>query len=299
MGKNPSIYADLGPNAANDVPMTPLSFIERAAQVYPDHPAMIHRGETRSWSEEYARCRRLAHALAKRGIGAQDTVSIFAHNCPAHVEVYFGVPMAGAVISALNTRLDAAMLAFMLEHSETKLLFTDRQLAPVMKDALSRMKTKPIVIDIDESDGERLGEMDYEAFLKTVSPTTHGNGLPTNGRRSRSTILPAPRATPKGVVYHHRGAYLNAIGNALVWNMPSHPVYLWTLPMFHASGWCFHWTVAAMSGVNVVLRKVDAADIFALIERHGVTHFTAAPIVLNLLVHAPDEVKKSFGRTSA
>lgn len=296
-----SVYTEhLGKTAANYVPLTPLHFIERAAQVYPNHPAMIHLGVTRTWSQHYARCRQLASALARKNIGREDTVSIIAHNCPAHMEVYFGVPMVGAVISALNTRLDATMIAFMLEHSETKLLFVDRQLSGVVKAALSKMKTKPIVIDIDDpayqGEGELIGALEYEDFIATGDPEFVWTPPQDEWAPIALNYTSGTTGDPKGVVYHHRGAYLNAIGNALVWNMRTHPRYLWTLPMFHASGWCFHWTMAVMAGVNICLRKVDAADIFALIEQQGVTHFTAAPIVLNMLINAPDAVKKKFGR---
>ncbi len=301
MVKKPSIYTQhLGKTPANYVPLSPLGFIERAAQVYPDHTAMIHLDTRRTWRKQYARCRQLASALAKQGIGKEDTVSILAHNCPAHFEVYYGVPMVGAVISALNTRLDAAMIAFMLEHSATKLLFIDRQLAPLVKDALMNMKTKPIIIDIDDpaytGPGERIGNIEYEEFIAQGDPEFAWTLPEDEWAPIALNYTSGTTGDPKGVVYHHRGAYLNAIGNALIWNMQTHPVYLWTLPMFHASGWCFHWTTAAMSGTNVILRRVDAADIFALIENHGVTHFTAAPVVLNTLINAPAQVQKKYGR---
>jgi len=235
-----------------------------------------------------------------RGIGREDTVSIMAHNTPAHFEVYFGVPMVGAVISALNTRLDAKMIAFMLEHSETKLLLVDLQFSPVIKEALAIMKNKPIVVDIDDAlytgDKTPLGEIEYEAFIAAGDPEFVWQPPEDEWAPIALNYTSGTTGDPKGVVYHHRGAYLNAIGNALVWNMQTHPVYLWTLPMFHASGWCFHWTITAMAGTHVCLRKVDAADIFSLIEKHGITHFTAAPIVLNFLINAPTEVKKKYGR---
>jgi len=299
MKKAKSIYQEhLDACAANYVPLSPLGFIERSAQVYPEHTALIHGKTRRNWQQEYTRCRQLASALVKVGIGQEDTVSIMAHNCPAHFEVYFGVPMAGAVISALNTRLDAKMVAFMLEHSETKLLFADRQFHRIIKEALALMKTKPIVIDIDDTLCQEptapISDQEYEAFIATGDPEFAWQ-LPENEWAPIAlNYTSGTTGDPKGVVYHHRGAYLNAIGNALVWNMQTHPVYLWTLPMFHASGWCFHWTITAMAGTHVCLRKVDAKEIFALIEEHGVTHFTAAPVVLNFLIHAPAEVKKKY-----
>jgi fatty-acyl-CoA synthase len=296
-----SIYADLVRNAANCMPLSPLGFIERSAQVYPNHIAVIHGERHFTWAQTCARCRRLASALLRKGIKRGDTVSIMAHNTPAHMEVYFGVPMAGAVISALNTRLDAKMIAFMLEHSETKLLLTDRQLSPVMKEALALMKNRPMVIDIDdhlyEGPGEQLGEMEYEAFLQTGDADYTWEWPKDEWEPIALNYTSGTTGDPKGVVYNHRGAYLNSIGNALVWNMQAHPNYLWTLPMFHASGWCFHWTVTMLAGTHVMLRKVDAGDIFRLIGKHDVTHFTAAPIVLNILLNAPAEVKQKFDRT--
>lgn len=296
-----SVYSEhLGPCAANNVPLTPLGFLERTAQVYPDRIAMIHGKTKRTWREQYARCRQLASVLAKRGIGKEDTVSIMAHNCPAHFEVYFGVPMVGAVISALNTRLDAKMIAFMLEHSETRLLFADREFHKVIKEALSLMKNPPPVIDIDDPmckvACEPIGTEEYEQFIAGGYAGFEWQWPEDEWAPLALNYTSGTTGDPKGVVYHHRGAHLNSIGNALVWNMQTHPIYLWTLPMFHASGWCFHWTITAMAGTHVCLRKVDAAEIFALIEDHGVTHFTAAPVVLNFLINAPAEVKKKYDR---
>ena len=301
MTKGKSIYREhLSPCAANHVALSPLGFMERSALVYPDRIALIHGKTRRTWREEYARCRQLASTLQKCGIRQEDTVSILAHNCPAHFEVYFGVPMAGAVISALNTRLDAPTLAFMLEHSETKLLFADRQFHRTIKEALALVKTKPTVIDIIDplchEPVDPIGAEEYESFIAGGDPEFSWQLPEDEWAPIALNYTSGTTGNPKGVVYHHRGAYLNAIGNALVWNMQTHPVYLWTLPMFHASGWCFHWTVTAMAGTHVCLRKVDAKEIFALIEEHGVTHFTAAPVVLNFLIHAPPEVKKQYKR---
>jgi fatty-acyl-CoA synthase len=251
----------------------------------------------------YRRCRQLASALKKRGIGAGDTVSIMAPNVPAHYEVYFGVPMAGAVISGLNTRLDAPAIAHMLAHSHTKLLIADRQFSHIIKPALALMDAamRPAVIDIDDplcSDGELLGDKNYEQLLDEGDPNYLWELPKDEWNALALNYTSGTTGDPKGVVYHHRGAYLNAIGNALAFNsMPSHPVYLWTLPMFHASGWCFPWTIAALAGTNICLRKVEAAAVFDAIEKYGVTHFTAAPVVLNMLINAPENVKKRPART--
>lgn len=290
----------LDKNAANHLPLTPLGFMERSAMVFPDHPAVIHGERMFTWAQTYARCRQLAHALSKRGIGRGDTVSIIATNVPAHFEVYFGVPMAGAVINGLNTRLDAPTIAHMLTHSETKLLLVDRLFSGVISAALAQMEKKPTVIHIDdvmESAGELIGEKDYEDLLAEGSPDFAWLWPEDEWDALSLNYTSGTTGNPKGVVYHHRGAYLNALGNVLAFNsMPAHPVYLWTLPMFHASGWCFPWAVTAAAGTHVCLRKVDPAKIFELIEKHRVTHFTAAPVVLNMLIHAPDAVKRRYGR---
>lgn len=288
-------------NAANFVPLTPLGLLEHTAEVYPGRTAVIH-GETKyTWGETYARCRRLAHALAKRGIGRHDTVSILAPNVPAYIEAYYGVPMAGGVLNVLNTRLDAPMLAFMLDHSETKILFVDRQYSAVIAAALEKMKTRPVIVDIDDplytGAGARLGAIEYEELLKEGDPAYKWAWPESEADPITLNYTSGTTGDPKGVVYHHRGAFLNAFGNAYVWNMQRHPVYLWTLPAFHASGWCFPWTVTALAGTHVCLRKVVAKDIFDLIEKHDVTHMSAAPIVVNTMIHAPEHEKKAFGRT--
>lgn len=300
MLNNNNIYDwNLPKNAANHVPLTPLQFLERTAQVYPDRTSIIHGDKQFTWRETYARCRKLASALAKRGIGKGDTVAIMANNTPEHIEVHYGVPMSGAVITGFNTRLDAAMLAFMIVHSETKLLIIDRQYADVMEEALDVLDNKPIVIDIDDPSfegGKLLGEKDYEALLAEGDADYAWQWPEDEWDAISMNYTSGTTGDPKGVVYHHRGAFLNAMGNTSVWNMTHHPVFLWTLPMFHASGWCFHWTITAMAGTHVCLRKVTAEAIFDMIERHGIDYFTGAPVVLNMLIHAPDAIKRDFGR---
>lgn len=286
--------ADLGRNAANYEPLWPVTFLARAAATWPKRIAIRHGSITRTWAETHARCRRLASALAKAGIKRGDTVALMAPNIPAAYEAAFGVPMAGAVLNAMNIRLDADTIAFMLDHGETKLLLTDTEFAPVIEKAIAKAKRKPIVIDIADPEGpggKRLGKTEYEAFVAggdvdfvPLKPRDEWDALALN-------YTSGTTGDPKGVVYHHRGAYLNAVGNVLVWNLAHHPVYLWTLPMFHCNGWCFPWTIAAMAGTNVCLRKIDAAHIFAAIEREGVTHLCGAPIVMNMLINAPEALR--------
>jgi fatty-acyl-CoA synthase len=287
---------DLVPNAANYVPMSPLGFIERAARVYPDHNAVIHGATRYTWAQSYARARRLASALQRRGIGKGDTVAIMAPNIPAIFEAHYGVPMCGAVLSTLNVRLDARTIAYILEHGEAKVLITDTEFAPTIKAALAELKHKPWVIDIDDPavSGERLGEIDYESLLAVGDPEFDWQGPADEWQAISLNYTSGTTGNPKGVVYHHRGAYLNALSNALGWNMGQHPIYLWTLPMFHCNGWCFPWTLAAVAGTSVCLRKVDAAGIFRAIAEDGVTHFCGAPIVLNMVVNAEPEQRREF-----
>jgi fatty-acyl-CoA synthase len=274
---------------ANHVPLTPLTLIERAAAVYPDRTAVIHGKRSYSWAETYARCRRLGSALARRGIGVGDTVAIMAPNIPEFYEASFGVATCGAVLNSLNIRLDAEIIAFILDHGEAKALLTDTEFAPVIESALKRLGRRMLVIDIDDPEGpggKRLGEMDYEAFLATGDPD-YAWRMPEDEWEAISlNYTSGTTGNPKGVVYHHRGAFLNAVSNILAWSMPAHPVYLWTLPMFHCNGWCFPWTLAALAGTNVCLRRVEAKPIFAAFRDHGVTHFCGAPIVMSLLVNA-------------
>jgi fatty-acyl-CoA synthase len=286
---------DLDRNAANYVPLSPLSFIARSAAVFPDRLAVVHGERRYSWAQSYARCRRLASALARRGIGKNDTVALMAANTPEAFEAHFGVAMTGAVLNALNIRLDAAMIGFILEHGEAKVLITDREFSATIEKALRGLKRKPLVIDIDDAlapPGKLLGEMDYERFIAEGDPEYAWSHPPDEWDAIALNYTSGTTGNPKGVVYHHRGAYLNALGNALVWSMPQHPVYLWTLPMFHCNGWCFPWTVTALSGTHVCLRRVEVGAIYAAIAQSGVTHLCGAPVVMNLLLNAPEEMRR-------
>ena len=293
---------DLDRNAANYVPLSPLGFIARSAAVYPQRLAVVHGARRYTWAEAYARCRRLASALAKRDIGKGDTVAVMAPNVPEAFEAHFGVPMTGAVLNALNIRLDAETIAFILGHGEAKVLITDREFSAVIAKALSLMDKKPLVIDIDDAlapPGALLGECDYEAFIADGDPDFAWRNPDDEWDAIALNYTSGTTGNPKGVVYHHRGAYLNALGNVLVWSLPQHPVYLWTLPMFHCNGWCFPWTVTALAGTHVCLRRVEAAGIFAALADEGVTHLCGAPIVMNMLLNAPAEVKRAIDRPLA
>ena len=289
---------DLDRNTANHLPLTPLTFIERAAAVHPKQLAVVHGTQRRTWAETYARCRRLASALQRRGIAKNDTVAMMAANTPQLLEAHFGVPMLGAVLNALNTRLDAKTIAFILDHGEAKALITDREFSPIVGPALKQLGKKLLVIDIDDplgAPGEALGEIDYESFLGSGDPDFAWSYPEDEWDAIALNYTSGTTGNPKGVVLHHRGAYLNAIGNLMAWSMPRHPVYLWTLPMFHCNGWCFPWTIAALSGTNVCLRRVEAAAIFTAIAQEKVTHLCGAPIVVNLLLNASDEQRRDFG----
>ena len=285
---------DLDKNSANYTPLSPLSFLERTAYVYPKRIAAIHGDRNFTWAETYARCRRLASALAKRGMGAGDTVAVMLPNIPQMLEAHFGVPMTGAVLNTLNTRLDAEAIAFMLKHGEAKVLITDREFSTTVAKALAMLEKKPLVIDVDDPDfkgGVLLGESDYEGFLKTGDPDFAWS-LPEDEWDAISlNYTSGTTGNPKGVVYHHRGAYLNAVSNIIDWGMARHSVYLWTLPMFHCNGWCFPWTMAAIAGTNVCLRRVDSKLILDAIRRHKVTHYCGAPIVHSMLINAPADLK--------
>ncbi|MCR9218984.1 MAG: acyl-CoA synthetase [Alphaproteobacteria bacterium] len=294
----PGIYeTDLDKNAANYTPLTPLSFIRRAAQVFPDRESVVHGRQRFTWAETHARCRRLASALAAKGVGAGDTVAVMAPNIPALYEAHFGVLMTGGVLNAINTRLDAATIGFILKHGEADVLLTDTEYAPVMREALAHSGRDIAVVDIDDPEGpggERIGEIEYEGFLAGGDPS-YAYGPPDDEWRAVTlNYTSGTTGDPKGVVYHSRGAYLLAVGNVMTWSLPAGARYLWTLPMFHCNGWCFPWTLAAMSGTSVCLRQVSAANIFRAIDEEKVTHFCGAPIVLNMVINAKPEERREL-----
>ena len=289
---------DLDRNPANYQPLTPLSFLERAAEVYPDATAIVHGARSWNYRQFYSRARQLASALARRGIKRGDTVSVMLANTPALIDAHYGVPMTGAVLNALNTRLDAALIAFILDHADTKVLITDREFSKIVKEALARAKVKPLVVDYDDPEftgaGERLGSLEYEEFLREGDadfvwqmPDDEWDAISLN-------YTSGTTGDPKGVVYHHRGAYLLALGNVITCGMGKHPVYLWTLPMFHCNGWCFPWTLSVVAGTHVCLRAVRAAPIFDAIATRKVTHLCGAPIVMSTLLNAPAQEKKAL-----
>ena len=287
----------LAPSAVNHIALSPLSFIERTASVYGEYPAVIHGAIRRNWQETYERCRRLASALSQQGIGKGDTVAVMLPNIPAMLEVHFGVPMIGAVLNTLNVRLDAQAIAFMLEHGEAKVLITDREFHAVIREALSLLSDPPLVVDVDDpeyGEGSAVSALDYEAFLAEGDPQFAWQWPEDEWQAISLNYTSGTTGNPKGVIYHHRGAYLNSLGNQMTWAMGHHPVYLWTLPMFHCNGWCYPWTVTALAGTHVFLRRVDPYKILALIHEHRVSHLCGAPIVLNGLVNLPDSAKVTF-----
>ena len=300
MSKN--IYSDcLEKNPANFAPFSPLSFIERTAQIYPHRLAIVHGQLRQDWLTTYERSMRLASALNRIGIGKGDTVAVMLPNTPPMIEAHFGVPMSGAVLNALNTRLDPKAIAYMLTHGQAKVILIDPEFSHTMHEAIQLAQLQDVlVIDIEDmlyqGSGKPIGTITYEAFLESGDPHFDWQMPEDEWDAICLNYTSGTTGKPKGVVYHHRGAATNAISNILEWDMPKNPVYLWTLPLFHCNGWCFPWTIAARAGVNVCLRKVDALHILTAIREHQVTHYCAAPIVHNLLIHAPAELKLGLPR---
>lgn len=291
---------DLDPNPANFQPLTPLTYLDRAARTFPDRVAVIHGPLRRPYADLYARCRRLAAALAARGIGRGDTVAVLLANTPAMIECHYGVPMTGAVLNTLNTRLDASALAFCLDHGEAKVFIVDREFARVGREALDKAGVSPLVIDYDDpeftGDGAPVGETDYEDVLAAGDPAYEWVMPGDEWDAISLNYTSGTTGDPKGVVYHHRGAALLSLGNVITAGLPQHAVYLWTLPMFHCNGWCFPWTLSIVAGTHVCLRQVRAGAMYAALAEHGVTHLSGAPIVMSTLLNAPDEQKRPLPR---
>ena len=289
---------------ANHVPLSPLTFLERAAKVYPHKVAVVYDDRRTPYVELYQRCRRLASALAKAGVGLGDTVAVMAPNVPAMLEAHYGVPMAGAVLNTINTRLDAPAIGFGLKHSGAKVLLADRDYAELVRGALQTLEAPPLVIDIVDAAGKnghaesmKVGDVDYEAFLEQGDPDFDWQPPADEWQSIALNYTSGTTGDPKGVMYHHRGAYLNAVGNALAFGLTPDTAYLWTLPMFHCNGWTYTWAVTLVGGTHVCLRQVEPARIFALIGSERVTHLCAAPIVLNMLVHSPAKPVEPYGHT--
>ncbi|MCD5995983.1 acyl-CoA synthetase [Pseudomonas sp. CDFA 602] len=288
----------LSKGPANHMALTPLSFLERTAATYPDYPAVIHGAIRRDWAQTYRRCRQLASCLSQSGVQAGDTVAVMLPNIPAMLEVHFGVPMLGAVLNTLNVRLEASAIAFMLKHGEAKVLIADREFQGVIHAALALLENPPLLIDVNDTEyaeGQPLCDLDYDTLLATGDPEFDWQWPQDEWAPISLNYTSGTTGDPKGVVYHHRGAYLNAIGNQMAWGMGLHPVYLWTLPMFHCNGWCYPWTITAQAGTHVFLRRVDPQKIIALISEHKVSHLCGAPIVLNALANLPNVADIAFG----
>ncbi len=296
-GKN--MWEPLKPGRASYTPLSPVSFLPRAAEIFSDRVAVIHGKSRFSYAQFYERARRLASALAKKGVKRGDVVSAMLPNVPAMLDAHYGVPMLGAVLNTINTRLDADTVAYILAHGEAKALITDRVFASVVGPALKGLKRRILVIEVDDplytGPGERLGSTEYEAFLQTGDPDFEWSLPASESDPIALNYTSGTTGRPKGVVYHHRGTFLESVGNVLAWAMPAKPVYLWTLPLFHCNGWCYPWSVVAMAGTHVCLRAVDPALIFPMIVEHGVTHMCGAPTVLAMLTSAPEEQKRKFG----
>jgi fatty-acyl-CoA synthase len=292
---------DLDRNAANYQPLTPITFLERAAKVFPERVAIIHGARGWTYADFYTRTRKLASALARHGIKRGDTVAAMMTNTPGMIELHYGVPMTGGVLNTLNTRLDAATLAFMLDHGEAKILITDREFAPVVKQVLSLAKVKPLVIDYDDREfpqsGEMLGSIEYEQFIADGDPEFAWSMPKDEWDAIALNYTSGTTGNPKGVVFHHRGAALMGYGNIIAAKMPMHPVYLWTVPMFHCNGWCFPWSLSVVAGTHICLRWVRAKAMYDALADHNVTHLCGAPIVMSTLLNAPEHERRALSHT--
>ena len=295
-----NFWSGLKPGPANRSELSPIVFLARAAEIYPQRVAVVHGATRISYAQFYERAKRLASALARRGVKRGDVVAAMLPNVPAMLDAHYGVPMLGAVLNAINTRLDAETVAYILAHGEAKVLITDRVYAGVVGQALKKLKNKPLVIDVDDplytGPGERLGSIEYEKFVAGGDSEFKCSLPPSESEPIALNYTSGTTGRPKGVVYHHRGTFLESLGNIVAWAMPAHPVYLWTLPLFHCNGWCYPWSVTAMAGTHVCLRAVDPALIFPMIVEHAVTHMCGAPTVLTMLISAPAEQRRKFAQ---